>query len=40
MQSGRSSSALFPELHQRQSGGLHTADYRGNWRDLFQSFTR
>jgi len=23
MQSGRSSSALFPELHQRQSGGLH-----------------
>ena len=24
MQSGRSSSALFPELHQRQSGGLHS----------------
>ena len=23
MQSGRSSSALFPELHQRWSGGLH-----------------
>jgi len=28
MQSGRSSSALFRDLHQRRSGVLHGADYR------------
>ena len=29
MQSGRSSSAWFPRLHQRRSGGLHGGDYPG-----------